>query len=88
MLRGEASYQGVTGSLTDAWLASSPGSPGYTYPSHNPRHRIDYIYFWDGARARTSVLGCENVLDQPVQGILPLDHIGVLCRFQVAVRAP
>jgi endonuclease/exonuclease/phosphatase family metal-dependent hydrolase len=88
MLRGDMSYKGTTGTLRDSWIASSTTASGGTYPSSDPRHRIDYLYLLDGARVTTSVLGCETVLKIPVGGVYPSDHIGVLCRYHVVFAAP
>lgn len=80
VLRGEASHDGTTGDLVDAWPQAMT-TPGYTIPSDAPERRIDYIYALpDGGTATT----CATVLAQPVDGIRASDHLGVLCRFAVA----
>jgi len=84
-LRGETEYEGVAGDFADAWIAANGDDPGYTYPSHNPKRRIDYIYQVPGeAGEPPAVAGCERVLTEPVDGIRASDHVGVLCRFEPA----
>src|SRR5690606_1484319 len=77
VLRGEASHEGTTGDLTDAWLQATT-TPGYTIPSDAPERRIDYIYAFPDAGTATT---CATVLAQPVDGIRASDHLGVLCQF-------
>jgi endonuclease/exonuclease/phosphatase family metal-dependent hydrolase len=77
VLRGDASHDGVTGDLVDAWPTVST-APGFTIPSDAPDRRIDYVYAMPGAGAASS---CETVLGDPVDGVLASDHLGVLCRF-------
>jgi hypothetical protein len=40
---GEATHQGVTGDLIDAWMIARPGEDGFTSDAQNPDHRIDYL---------------------------------------------
>jgi endonuclease/exonuclease/phosphatase family metal-dependent hydrolase len=75
-LRGDASHEGQTGDLTDAWLSANPSDPGLTNPAPEPDKRIDYIY----ARGAT-VTGCELVLTMPEENLQASDHYGVVCDF-------
>lgn len=77
-LRGEATHDGMTGDFTDAWLEVNASDPGYTIPSDAPERRIDYIYM---APSSASVVACELVFDEAVEGVYASDHIGVLCDF-------
>lgn len=82
-LRGEADYGGERGTLTDSWLQFNASDPGFTYPSDQPTQRIDYIYSLPGNLGAATVVSCKHVLDAPVDGIYPSDHVGVLCQFTI-----
>ena len=83
LLRGEATHNGRQGNLSDAWLLANGEDPGLTYPSDNPDKRIDYIYAVPGVERQADVLDCELVFTDPVDGVRPSDHVGILCRFLV-----
>jgi endonuclease/exonuclease/phosphatase family metal-dependent hydrolase len=80
-LRGEVAHGGTMGDLLDAWAIARPQEPGFTDPSDNPRHRIDYVMILPGTGGAGRVDSCELVFDQPVSGIYASDHIGVLCHL-------
>jgi len=82
-LRGEASHDGVTGDLIDAWLTVNPDEPGYTAPSSDPSRRIDYVYVVPGTDVAGTTESCELVFTEPVDGLYASDHIGVLCRIRL-----
>lgn len=42
-LPGSMAYQVLASGLTDTWELLRPGDPGFTFPSHRPDQRIDYI---------------------------------------------
>jgi endonuclease/exonuclease/phosphatase family metal-dependent hydrolase len=76
MLRGEATHDGYTGDLLDAWTAANPSLEGLTNPSDAPDKRIDYVYVRNSDAAAIS---CELVLTAPVDGLYASDHLGVMC---------
>ena len=77
MLRGAASYDGVTGDLVDAWPTGGTGN-GFTIPSDAPDRRIDYIYALPQSMTPSS---CKTVLVDQIGGVYASDHLGVLCSF-------
>jgi endonuclease/exonuclease/phosphatase family metal-dependent hydrolase len=80
VLRGDASHDGITGDLVDAWTAAMGSDPGFTIPSDAPDRRIDYIFAFPGSGTAQT---CARVLTQAVAGVHASDHLGVLCRFAV-----
>ena len=82
-LRGEASHEGVTGNLIDAWMAANPGDEGFTQPSHEPDQRIDYIYLVPGTEKSAEVVSCELMFTEQVGGLYASDHLGVLCEYSL-----
>ncbi len=98
-LRGLTPLGGRSVYFGDCWDATSaraPGAgPGFTYDRRNPyalrsreaSRRIDYVFVRGPDRAlRGEPLGCRVVLDQPVDGVWPSDHFGVLAEIQAAPR--
>jgi endonuclease/exonuclease/phosphatase family metal-dependent hydrolase len=74
-LRGETSFDGITGDLVDCWIEMNPTDPGFTYASFGPYHRIDY------ALARNLVgklRGIEIVGQEATNGVYPSDHLGIV----------
>lgn len=67
-------WRDMAGFMQDAWIAGGEGI-GYTYPSHKPRRRLDYIF------ASNSLLVVEaNVLhDKPEVS----DHLAVKIRVRL-----
>jgi endonuclease/exonuclease/phosphatase family metal-dependent hydrolase len=80
-LRGEASYNGVTGNLIDSWIIANPGDDGFTYSSTRPEKRIDYIYLVPGSEKSAEVDSCELMFTEQVGGLYASDHLGILCEF-------
>ncbi len=76
-LRGEASHDGATGDLIDAWSQAETAA-GFTIPSDDPDRRIDYIYAFPGSGTASA---CKTVLGTPSGGVRASDHLGVLCTF-------
>ena len=80
LLRGEDTFDAITGDLIDAWTTAHPGDPGLTHPTDGPDKRIDYVYLVPGTGALPTIT-CTHVLTEPVDGTYASDHRGVLCRF-------
>ena len=71
----------------DAWTAPGCEDPGYTWADANPyakveheqQRRIDYVFTgWRRNDGRGAPLSCRVVGDEPVDGVWPSDHYGVL----------
>lgn len=72
----------------DAWeVAGAPGDPGTTWSNANPYavldlepdRRIDYVFVgWPKAGGRGHVEACRVVGAEPVDGVVPSDHYGVV----------
>ena len=77
----------------DAWeVAGDPGDRGLTWSNANPYacldlepdRRIDYVFVgWPKAGGRGHVAGCEVVGTEPVEGVVPSDHYGVLATLRL-----
>jgi endonuclease/exonuclease/phosphatase family metal-dependent hydrolase len=76
----EIEYMTSEGGFTDAWTAGGGELPGYTYASFNPVRRIDYIMTMDmpGDPRAVQLVGTE-----PLDGVLPSDHLGILADLPV-----
>jgi endonuclease/exonuclease/phosphatase family metal-dependent hydrolase len=98
-LRGLTPLGGRSVFFADCWdltTAREPGAGrGFTYDRRNTyalrsreaSRRIDYVYVRGPDRAlRGEPLSCRVVLDQPVDGVWPSDHFGVLAEIQAAPR--
>jgi len=49
-----------------------------------PDRRIDYVLVgWPKAGGRGQVVGCEVVGADPVDGVVPSDHLGVLATLRI-----
>lgn len=75
----------------DAWEAAGDGGPGHTWSNANPYavldlepdRRIDYVFVgWPKAGGAGHVTSCEVVGTQPVDGVVPSDHHGVLAELR------
>lgn len=71
----------------DAWEVAGDGSPGATWSNSNswaapvlwPNRRIDYIFsLWPKRGGVGHPVHCELLGTDPIAGILPSDHYGVL----------
>ena len=72
--------------FTDCWAAVGDG-PGYTWTRDNPhsadalwpRRRLDYVFVgWPRPKPLGNPLSAELVGVDPVEGIVPSDHYGVV----------
>jgi len=90
-LTGLAAIDGDSVYLQDAWRLAGDGGPGLTWSNRNPHaaldgepdRRIDYIL--SGFHGRTLAgrpVGCHVVGTEPVEGVWPSDHFGVLAILQ------
>jgi hypothetical protein len=75
----------------NAFDAVHPGEPGHTFtpdnplcPRHWPYRRIDHIFIRCGTNGQPTlgIVDCQVVLDQPVNGVWPSDHFGVMADFR------
>jgi endonuclease/exonuclease/phosphatase family metal-dependent hydrolase len=89
-LTGKQSLDGTSVCYQDAWTAAHPGQPGHTFTPGNPLvragqmplergRRIDYILIRSGPHGPLlDVADCRLIFTEPVCGIWPSDHFGVL----------
>jgi endonuclease/exonuclease/phosphatase family metal-dependent hydrolase len=82
--------------LVDAWRYADPMSPGWTWDRRNPyvaatgepSARIDYVLVGlPAASGAGRVQSVRLIGDQPVDGVWPSDHAGVLAELQPAAPA-
>jgi endonuclease/exonuclease/phosphatase family metal-dependent hydrolase len=75
----------------DAWEVAGNGGSGFTWSNANPYavldlepdRRIDYVLVgWPKAGGAGHVISCEVVGTQPVDGVVPSDHYGVLAELR------
>jgi endonuclease/exonuclease/phosphatase family metal-dependent hydrolase len=91
MLTGRASgpVEGLV--FHDAWEVAGDGGPGHTWSNANPYavldlepdRRIDYVFVgWPKPGGAGHVTSCEVVGTEPVDGVVPSDHYGVLAELR------
>jgi endonuclease/exonuclease/phosphatase family metal-dependent hydrolase len=98
-LRGLHAIDGASVYFADCWSTTTgaePGAgPGYTYDRRNtyalrsrePSRRIDYAYVrGPGRHLAGEPLSARVVLDEPVDGVWPSDHFGLLAEIHAAKR--
>ena len=74
---------GRAAGTTGAGITWSNDNP-YAMLDLEPSRRIDYVFAgWPKAGGRGHVLGCEVVGTEPVDGIVPSDHYGVLATLRI-----
>lgn len=93
MLTGRAAVPSPKLVFHDAWeVAGAAGDPGFTWSNDNPfacldlepSRRIDYVLVgWPKAGGRGHVRTCEVVGTEPVAGVVPSDHYGVLATVRI-----
>ena len=90
-LCGLAAIDGASTYLQDAWRLAGDGGPGLTWDNANPHaardqepdRRLDYVFSGlHGPDGGGRPLECHVVADQPVDGVWPSDHYGVLAVLQ------
>jgi endonuclease/exonuclease/phosphatase family metal-dependent hydrolase len=86
-LCGLTSLGGASTYLQDAWRIAGDGGPGITWDNRNPHaavdrepdRRLDYVFSgFHGRTGRGRPVECRVVADEPVEGVWPSDHHGVL----------
>ncbi len=84
-LDGESVY------FQDAWRLAGSGGRGLTWDNRNPHaardqepdRRIDYVFSaFHGREGGGKPVECHVVADEPVDGVWPSDHFGVLAVLQ------
>lgn len=87
MLTGETTVPVEGRTFRDAWAEAGDGRPGHTWDNINPfagrelepSKRIDYLFAgYPKKRGAGHILKCELVGNQPVDGMWPSDHFGVV----------
>ena len=95
-LRGLTALGGKSVYFADCWTASGNTEPGFTYDRSNPyalrsrepSRRIDYIYVrGPGKHLCGEPMSAALALSEPVEGVYPSDHFGVVADIHVAPRA-
>jgi endonuclease/exonuclease/phosphatase family metal-dependent hydrolase len=86
-LTGLASIDGASTYFQDAWRLAGDGGPGLTWSNANPHaaldrepeRRLDYVFSgFHGTTGAGVPLECRVVANEPVDGVWPSDHYGVL----------
>jgi endonuclease/exonuclease/phosphatase family metal-dependent hydrolase len=87
---GHHALGGLSVCFRDAWESAHPGEDGSTFTTMNPLvteaardwpfQRIDYIFVRCGEHAGSTlqIHGCSVVFEEPVGGVWPSDHFGVV----------
>ena len=90
-LAGLASLDGASTYLQDAWRLAGDGGPGLTWSDLNPHaaldqepdRRVDYVFSgFHGPTGAGRPVDCRVVADEPLDGVWPSDHFGVLAVLQ------
>lgn len=63
--------------FADAWQIVSGSTGGFTFPSHSPRHRIDYILFSPPDAFEVEEVRIVGNVPNP-RGVYPSDHLGLV----------
>ena len=99
-LCGRQSLAGMSVSYEDAWEAVHGDAPGHTFSPRNPLvragemplergRRIDHVLVRSGPHGPLlDVADCRLVFDEPVGGVWPSDHFGVLADLRRPERPP
>lgn len=91
MMTGKAAVPSPGTVFVDTWAATNPAGEGSTWSNANPfaaeafehDRRIDYVFAgWRRPDGRGQPLRCRVVGDQPVGGVWPSDHFGVLAELR------
>jgi endonuclease/exonuclease/phosphatase family metal-dependent hydrolase len=87
-LTGRQSLDGVSVCYEDAWEATGhtgDDPTGATFPSPDPRHRIDYVMLRDEEHPILRFTRCERVFTEQVGETWPSDHLGVVADLGLTV---
>ncbi len=79
-LTGRLTLEGQRGNLVDAWALLHPDEPGFTWPTWEPRERIDYIFVSPSVRVHEIALAAT---EPNAQGIYPSDHCGLVAEVEI-----
>ena len=79
-LSGQDEIEGQTGTLVDAWCATHPTEPGYTFPAWGPARRIDYV--WVPSTVRVASIAVVGSVPNR-ETFSPSDHCGLLATVQL-----
>jgi endonuclease/exonuclease/phosphatase family metal-dependent hydrolase len=92
-LCGRQSLDGTSVCYRDAWESVHGAEPGETFTPRNPLvsdwdwpfRRLDYVFVRCGEHGGPTleVMGCERVLDEPVNGVWASDHFGVMADLEL-----
>lgn len=91
MLTGRAAVPVDKLLFHDAWEVAGDGGPGFTWSNDNPyaaldlepNRRIDYVLVgWPKAGGAGHVVSCRLIGQDPVDGVVPSDHYGVLAELR------
>jgi endonuclease/exonuclease/phosphatase family metal-dependent hydrolase len=91
MLTGRAAVPVPKQVFHDAWEQAGDGGPGHTWSNANPyaaldlepNRRIDYVLSgWPREGGRGHAVRCQVVGTEPVDGVVPSDHYGVLAELR------
>jgi endonuclease/exonuclease/phosphatase family metal-dependent hydrolase len=97
---GRQSLDGMSVRYEDAWDMCHPDEPGHTFSPRNPLvvagemtlergRRIDHVLLRCGVHGPAlDVADCRLVFDEPVDGVWPSDHFGVLADLVRPPRPP
>jgi endonuclease/exonuclease/phosphatase family metal-dependent hydrolase len=95
-LTGRQSLDGTSVCYRDAWESVHPGEPGETSKTRNPLvydwdwpfRRLDYVLVRCGEHGgpTLAVADCGVVFDEPVDGVLASDHLGVVADLEPPPR--
>jgi endonuclease/exonuclease/phosphatase family metal-dependent hydrolase len=97
---GRQSLDGTSVAYRDAWETVHADASGHTFTPVNPLvqagempletgRRIDYVLVRCGTHGPTlEVTDCRRVFDEPVDGVWPSDHFGVLADLRVPAHPP
>jgi endonuclease/exonuclease/phosphatase family metal-dependent hydrolase len=87
---GRQSLGGISVRYEDAWDVRHPGEEGHTFTPRNPLvvagemklergRRIDYVLIRSGVHGPLlDAADCRLIFNEPVDGVWPSDHFGVL----------
>ncbi len=90
-LTGLTALDGESVYLQDAWRLAGDGGPGHTWSNRNPHaaldqepeRRLDYVFSgFHGPAGTGRPIECHVVATQPIAGVWPSDHFGVLALLQ------
>ena len=84
LLLGDFNARPDAPELTPLWATlrdADPGAP--TFPASAPDRRIDYVFVgWPKAGGAGHVTRCTVEALEPVEGVVPSDHLAVLAELR------